>query len=130
MSYFNPEDIENFFNQKEEIPSRDELINSIQHNAEIRSMLNSLAEHAGFKYLMENVRAQMFRRIAENLERPDGVDGAVKMMYVNGEIAGIKLALDFVNITLDTAKTNIETANKLNEAYYPDETEQEDGTEE
>lgn len=124
MSYYSIEEIEEFFSKLDRVPTADELMNSIQHNAEIRSMLNSLSEHPGFAFVMENIRAQMFRRIAENLERPDGVDGAVKMMYINGEIAGIKLALDFVTQTLDTAKSNIEVANRLQEAYYPDEQEQ------
>lgn len=129
MSYFNPEDIESFFGQKEEIPPKETLLNSIQHNAEIRAMLRELSEHPGFSFLLSNVRAQMFRRIAENLERPHGVDGAVSMLYINGEIAGIKLALDFVSTIIDACKTNIDTAEALAAAYYPDEQEQDNAQE-
>lgn len=127
MSYYSPEDIEAFFGQQESIPSKESLLNSIQHNSEIRAMLRGLSEHPGFEFLISNIRAQMFRRIAENLERPEGIDGIAKMTYVNGEIAGIKLALDFVSTIIDTCTTNIDTANKLSAAYYPDEQEQDNG---
>lgn len=114
---FSPEELEKFF-AKEHL-DRNTIETSIQKAQERKRELISLSEHPGFQYLLSHLKEQITARITENLQIPAGIDGVVKMMYVNGEIAGIKLSLDFVNIMISSCQEAINT----NQLLHPDEEE-------
>ena len=126
---FSPEEIEAFFQMQQSVPEKIDLELSVEKASELRTELQSLLEHEGYKQLVVALRKQLFNRIAANIQRPSGLDGTVSLLYCNGEIAGIKLALDFVNILLDNCNESIKVSNRLLTDNYPDEQEQDNGQE-
>ena len=126
MIYSN-EDLERFYNSQSPAPDKESIKVSTQEAIELKSVLLSLQEHNGYVRFQEALRKQISARLTENVQMPKGLDGVTQILYVNGEIAGLKLALDFVNILIDSCSETIKFNERIETAYYPDEPEQNDG---
>src|SRR5882672_2583806 len=72
-----------------------------------RQMLE-LIEHDSFKVLVKLLDAQIEMRIHTMLVMPNGMDDAVRRIYASGEIAGLKIALNFPQLVIEGAQGTID----------------------
>lgn len=60
-----------------------------------------LLENEDFKYFKNLVEKQVEMRVHQSLIMPNGVDDVVKRIYASGEIAGLKIAINFPQVMMD-----------------------------
>lgn len=125
---FDPKELEAFFGQTTITPDKEVLRVSTDAARELKEKMVFLRDHPAFQELQRALQKQMSARLSTNLQMPNGLDGMTQILYCNGEIAGLKLAHDFVNILIDSCSDTIKMNDQLI-ADYPDEQEQENGQE-
>lgn len=80
-----------------------------RHYQEVRAQLRQLFEHPGWKWLRQVMENQVGTRIGTLvLTAPEGLDDMVRKAYATGEVAGLKLAMDLPQASLDTIDEDLE----------------------
>lgn len=82
--------------------------NELKEARNQKEMMLNLVNFAPYKYVVELLQKQIDARIHEILGMPMSRDDEVKRTYSSGEIAGIKIAMEFPKILLEGAIETIE----------------------
>lgn len=107
---YSEDDLEELYRRMNvDLPDRESLVVRIEHAHERIRELSSLKEQEGYKYMRMKLKEQLAYRFAEHFQMPAGMDNAVRNLYTSGEIAGIKLALDFVDTLIEAIKESMKT---------------------
>ena len=77
--------------------------------------MTELLEDENFKFFISLLQAQTDKRIHEMLVMPTGMDDAVRRIYSNGEVAGLKIAINFPQILIDGSQGTIDMIKRVNE---------------
>lgn len=86
-----------------------EEVSRVRELQEELSKLASLKEHAGYQYLMEIAEAQVKGRMDQMILTPlEGMDQVLRQEYAKGEVAGIRLFTNIVEIRLTDLQEEIE----------------------
>lgn len=80
-----------------------------------KEMMQDLLAFPAFIYVCELLQKQIDARIHEILGMPSSRDDEVKRTYSSGEIAGIKIALNFPKLLLEGAQGSIELEKRMKE---------------
>lgn len=68
-----------------------------------KKRMQELLENPAFILFTELLQKQVDYRVTQLLLMPDGMDDMVRRTYSSGEVAGIKIALAFPKILIETA---------------------------
>lgn len=80
---------------------------------ERKRLIGELKEHKGFELFCEQLETQIKRRTADLIAFPSNIDKIPQNIYTSGEIAGIKLALEFADTLLSYAQATIDMEKHL-----------------
>lgn len=90
---------------------RKDLREAVSRKEKMEILLAS-SEYRAMVKLLEQQVALLTRQV---LEMPTSQDDLVKKAYSSGQIAGLKIAIDFPSITIEDAQAAIDVAKKLEE---------------
>lgn len=77
--------------------------------------MTELLENENFKFFAKLLETQIEMRIHSMLIIPNGMDELIQRNYSSGEIAGLKIALNFPQVMIETLEGNIEMLKRGNE---------------
>lgn len=87
-----------------------------------KSSMVRLLDSTDWKTLASELQAQIDRRFLEMLTMPLGADDVIKKTYIAGELAGLKVALDYPQVLIDYAQSSIDSARIQEENVHGQET--------
>lgn len=74
-----------------------------------KSAMVALKDDTRFKLFQAGLQKQIDARFTESLNMPMGLDSVVSDLYKKGEMAGLKLAIDYADVMIEFAQANILT---------------------
>lgn len=82
---------------------------------ERKRLFKELKENPGFALFCKELETQLKRRFSDLVGFPQNLDKIVQNTYTSGEIAGIKLALEFVDSLIEFAQATIDMEKAIQE---------------
>lgn len=104
-------------NEQDITPAEIQRLRNVTRNEATRqrALMGSLIDDPSFVYFKEQMQAQIDNRLRELLMIPRSVDDMIQKAYNMGEMAGIKLAIDFPEVLVEYAKSSLESINRSEE---------------
>lgn len=87
--------------------SRHSLEENIRKGVELKTLMRDLQESDAFKTFCALLKQQCDFRIDELCKTRPGLDGAVENTHTIGEIAGLRIALNFAEALIEQASDSI-----------------------
>lgn len=88
--------------------ARKERTRVFNEAVERKRLIKEFKEHQGYGIFVERLETQLKARYADLVGFPSNLDKIVQNNYTCGEIAGIKVALEFADTIIENAQTVIE----------------------
>lgn len=90
----------------------EETEDQLRQNAiQLKSSMNELKESVHFKKFLEQIKNQIKQRETNVFGFPDGgLDTVVKNIYTTGEIAGLRMVLEYTDILIDFAQQTLDVS--------------------
>lgn len=107
--------------------SRHSLEENIRKGIEIKSLMKELKENEAFRLYCDLLKRQCDFRTDELCKTRPGLDGAIENTHTIGEIAGIRIALNFVEAVVEEASDAIQMNQHVLNSLPAEEEEPEDG---
>lgn len=82
----------------------------------MRDAMKALLANEYYQMVVEKINAQIDARIHETLVMPVSQDDLVKKTYAMGEIAGLKIAINYPKIALEGIETHIQMSKMKEQA--------------
>lgn len=81
---------------------------SVSEAAELKRIMIELKESRAFQFLCLELKTQAMQRNHTMLLPPTGIDSPIKNTYTSGEVAGLYVAVGFVDLLISRAQTQID----------------------
>lgn len=90
----------------------EETEDQLRQNAiQLKSSMNELKESVHFKKFLEEIKKQIERRNADVFGFPaGGLDTVIKNIYTTGEIAGLRMVLEYADVLIDFAQQTLDVS--------------------
>lgn len=99
-----------------DLPEEDEA--TLRANAaRLKTAMEELKDNVHFKLFLTEVEKQIKQRSVAVFGFPDGgLDTVVKNIYTSGEVAGLRITLEFADILIEFAKQTLDVSDFREEA--------------
>lgn len=82
-----------------------------QNASSLKSSMIELKESVHFRRFLDEIKKQIERRNADVFGFPTGgLDTVIKNIYTTGEIAGLRITLEYVDILIDFAQQTLDVS--------------------